>query len=124
METIKLNNGIEMPMLCFGTYQITPNTTLSNVAKAIRVGYRLIDTAQYYGNEEGVGEAIKESGLDRQQFFVTTKVQTSGYGETKAGLDNSLRDFNQDYFDLVLIHWPTGNDLETYRALEDAYREY
>ena len=65
MKTVKLNNGIEMPMLGFGTYQITPNTTLLNVAKALRLGYHLIDTAQYYGNEEGVGEAIKESGLDR-----------------------------------------------------------
>lgn len=123
MKTVKLNNGLEMPMIGFGTYQITPNTTLLNVAKALRLGYRMIDTAQYYGNEEGVGEAIKESGLDRGQPFVTTKVQTSGYEETKKGLDGSLLDFNQDYFDFVLIHWPMGNDLETYRALEDAYQE-
>lgn len=123
MKTVKLNNGLEMPMIGFGTYQITPNTTLLNVAKALRLGYRMIDTAQYYGNEEGVGEAIKESGLDREQLFVTTKVQTSGYEETKKGLDGSLLDFNQDYFDLVLIHWPMGNDLETYRALEDTYQE-
>lgn len=123
MKIVKLNNGLEMPMIGFGTYQITPNTTLLNVAKALRLGYRMIDTAQYYGNEEGVGEAIKESGLDREQLFVTTKVQTSGYEETKKGLDGSLLDFNQDYFDLVLIHWPMGNDLETYRALEDAYQE-
>ena len=123
MKTVKLNNGLEMPMIGFGTYQITPNTTLLNVAKALRLGYRMIDTAQYYGNEEGVGEAIKESGLDRGQLFVTTKVQTSGYEETKKGLDGSLLDFNQDYFDLVLIHWPMGNDLETYRALEDTYQE-
>lgn len=123
MKTAKANNGIEMPMLGFGTCQITPNTTLLNVAKALRLGYRLIDTAQYYGNEEGVGEAIKESGLDRGRVFVTTKVQTSGYTETRKGLDQSLIDFNQDYFDLVLIHWPMGDDLETYRAIEDAYKE-
>lgn len=123
MKTAKPNNGIEMPMLGFGTYQITPNTTLLNVAKALRLGYRLIDTAQYYGNEEGVGEAIKESGLDRWRVFVTTKVQTSGYTETRKGLDQSLIDFNQDYFDLVLIHWLMGDDLETYRAIEDAYKE-
>ena len=123
MKTAKPNNGIEMPMLGFGTYQITPNTTLLNVAKALRLGYRLIDTAQYYGNEEGVGEAIKESCLDRGRVFVTTKVQTSGYTETRKGLDQSLIDFNQDYFDLVLIHWPMGDDLETYRAIEDAYKE-
>ena len=123
MKTAKPNNGIEMPMLGFGIYQITPNTTLLNVAKALRLGYHLIDTAQYYGNEEGVGEAIKESGLDRWRVFVTTKVQTSGYTETRKGLDQSLIDFNQDYFDLVLIHWPMGDDLETYRAIEDAYKE-
>ena len=123
MKTAKPNNGIEMPMLGFGTYQITPNTTLLNVAKALRLGYHLIDTAQYYGNVEGVGEAIKESGLDRWRVFVTTKVQTSGYTETRKGLDQSLIDFNQDYFDLVLIHWPMGDDLETYRAIEDAYKE-
>ena len=123
MKTAKPNNGIEMPMLGFGTYQITPNTTLLNVAKALRLGYRLIDTAQYYGNEEGVGEAIKESGLDRWRVFVTTKVQTSGYTETRKGLDQSLIDFNQDYFDLVLIHWLMVDDLETYRAIEDAYKE-
>ena len=123
IKTVKLNNGLEMPMIGFGTYQITPNTTLLNVAKALRLGYRMIDAAQYYGNEEGVGEAIKESGLDREKLFVTTKVQTSGYAKTKKGLDNSLLDFNQDYFDLVLIHWLMGNDLETYRALEDAYQE-
>ena len=123
MKTVKPNNGIEMPMLGFGTYQITSNTTLLNVAKALRLGYRLIDTAQYYGNEEGVGESIKESCLDRGRVFVTTKVQTSGYTETRKGLDQSLIDFNQDYFDLVLIHWPMGDDLETYRAIEDAYKE-
>lgn len=123
MKTVKPNNGIEMPMLGFGTYQITPNTTLLNVAKALRLGYHLIDTAQYYGNEEGVGEAIKESGLDRWRVFVTTKVQISGYTETRKGLDQSLIDFNQDYFDLVLIHWPMGDDLETYRAIEDTYKE-
>lgn len=123
VKTIKLNNGIEMPMLGFGTYQIKPSQTLNNVAQAIQLGYRLIDTAQYYGNEASVGEAIKESGLPRDRFFVTTKVQTSGYEETKQGLDESLRRFQGDYFDLVLIHWPTGNDLETYRALEDAYKD-
>ncbi|MEY8441469.1 aldo/keto reductase [Lactobacillaceae bacterium 24-114] len=123
MENVTLNNGIVMPMVGFGTYQITENTTLLNVDKAFRLGYRLIDTAQYYGNEEGVGEAVKESGLPREKVFVTTKVQTTGYEETIKGLDQSLKNFNQDYFDMVLIHWPTGDDLNTYRALETAYKD-
>lgn len=123
LKQVKLNNGISMPMLGYGTYQIQPMMTRDKVLQAIRLGYRLIDTAQYYGNEDGVGEAIRESGLPRDQFFVTTKVQTSGYQETKAGLDESLHRFKGDYFDLVLIHWPQGNDLETYRALEDALQD-
>lgn len=121
METIQLNNGVIMPILGYGTYQIDPAQTRDNVLQALRLGYRLIDTAQFYGNEDGVGEALRESGLPRDQVFVTTKVQTSGYQETVEGLNESLRRFNNDYFDLVIIHWPTGNDLETYRALEDAY---
>lgn len=121
METVRLNNGVEMPILGYGTYQIPPRQTRNQVLQALRTGYRLIDTAQYYGNEDGVGEALIESGLPREQVFVTTKVQTSGYDATRAGLDESLKRFNNDYFDLVIIHWPTGNDLETYRALEDAY---
>lgn len=123
MKTVRLNNDVVMPMVGYGTYQIPITTTRDNVLQALRTGYRLIDTAQYYGNESGVGAALTESGLARDQVFVTTKVQTSGYAETKRGLDESLNRFNHDYFDLVLIHWPTGNDLETYRALEDAYQD-
>lgn len=123
MQMVTLNNGVEMPLLGYGTYQTPVGKTAENVLQAIRTGYRLIDTAQYYGNEAGVGEAIRESGLPRADFFVTTKVQTSGYTETKASLDKSLQQFNGDYFDLVLIHWPTGDDLATYRALEDAYQD-
>ena len=123
MKTVRLNNDVIMPMVGYGTYQIPAAKTRDNVLQALRTGYRLIDTAQYYGNEDGVGAALQESGLPRDQVFVTTKVQTSGYLETKRGLDESLRRFNNDYFDLVLIHWPTGNDLETYRALEEAYQD-
>lgn len=123
MKTVKLNNGIIMPAVGYGTYQTVPAMATENVLQALRTGYRLIDTAQYYGNEAEVGEALTESGLLRDQVFVTTKVQTSGYKETKQGLDESLRRFNHDYFDLVIIHWPTGNDAETYRALEDAYHD-
>lgn len=123
MKTVRLNNDVIMPMVGYGTYQIPAAKTRDNILQALRTGYRLIDTAQYYGNEDGVGAALQESGLPRDQVFVTTKVQTSGYLETKRGLDESLRRFNNDYFDLVLIHWPTGNDLETYRALEEAYQD-
>lgn len=123
MKEVKLNNGIIMPAVGYGTYQTAPAETTKNVLLALQTGYRLIDTAQYYGNEAEVGEALTESGLARDQVFVTTKVQTSGYAATKAGLDESLRRFNHDYFDLVIIHWPTGNDDETYRALEDAYQD-
>lgn len=123
MKTVKLNNGVVMPAIGYGTYQIPPEMTERNVLAALRTCYRLIDTAQYYGNEAEVGEALRESGLARDKVFVTTKVQTSGYGPTKQGLDDSLNRFNQDYFDLVIIHWPTGEDQETYRALEDAYKE-
>lgn len=123
MKEVKLNNGIIMPAVGYGTYQTAPEETTKNVLLALQTGYRLIDTAQYYGNEAEVGEALTESGLARDQVFVTTKVQTSGYAATKAGLDESLRRFNHDYFDLVIIHWPTGNDDETYRALEDAYQD-
>lgn len=123
MEKITLNNNLKMPMVGYGTYQIPPLETLKHVGQAIRLGYRLIDTAQYYQNETGVGEAIRESGLERQEFFVTTKVQTDGYLETKQSLDDSLRRFNGDYFDLVLIHWPMHDNLATYRALEEAYRD-
>lgn len=123
MKTIKLNNGIEMPMVGFGTYQTPPEIATGNILQALRTGYRLIDTAQYYGNEAEVGEALTESGLARDQVFVTTKVRTTGYEETKQGIDDSLKRFNHDYFDLILIHWPMEDDLGTYRALEEAYQE-
>lgn len=94
MKEVKLNNGVIMPAVGYGTYQTAPAETTKNVLLALQTGYRLIDTAQYYGNEAEVGEALTESGLARDQVFVTTK----------AGLDESLRRFNHDYFDLVIIH--------------------
>lgn len=123
MKTIKLNNGVEMPMVGYGAYQIDEEIATENVLQALRTGYRMIDTAQYYGNEAEVGEALTESGLARDEVFVTTKVRTTGYEDTKRELDASLKRFNHDYFDLVLIHWPMEEDPETYRALEDAYHE-
>lgn len=122
MKNITLNNGVEMPLLGFGTYDIVPSQTKQAVLTALQTGYRLIDTAQYYNNERQVGEAVRASDLPRDQIFVTTKTMTSGYKATKIGLDESLNKSGLDYFDLVLIHWPMGDDAETWRALEEAYQ--
>lgn len=122
MQTVTLNNGVQMPILGYGTFQTPPAVTAENVTNAINLGYRSIDTAQVYGTEPGVGTAIANSDLERDQFFVTTKTQTDGYAATKQGLDDSLTRLDSDYIDLVLIHWPTTHRLDTYRALEDAYQ--
>lgn len=120
MEKVVLNNGVEMPILGYGTFQTPPKLTAQNVQTALSIGYRSIDTAQVYGNEQGVGEALKKSGLNRNEVFITSKTSTDGYAETMQGIDNSLNRLGSDYFDLMIIHWPTKNSLETYRALEDA----
>jgi len=122
MPVLTLNNGVRIPAIGYGTYLTSPRITQQQVAAALSAGYRLIDTAQNYGNEREVGAAIRASQLNRDEIFVTSKTQTSGYQGTLAGIDNSLRVAGLDYYDLMIIHWPNGNDLETYRALEDAYR--
>ncbi len=122
MEYIEFNNGIKMPLLGFGTYRIAPYATQQAVSKAIKIGYQSIDTAQLYGNEAGVGKAINESSYSRDHFFITSKVKTSGYRATRQSIDLSLQRAGLDYFDLMLIHWPMGKDLDTYRALEEAYQ--
>ncbi len=123
MEYVTLNNGIKMPMLGYGTFLTPVNETKDLVAKAIKVGYRFIDTAQNYQNESGVGAAIRESGLPREEFFVTSKTQTNGFEATKRGIEQSLQEFGFDYIDMMIIHWPSSDSLGTYRALEEAYRE-
>lgn len=123
MEYFELNNGVKVPALGYGTYMTSPRVTEENVQQALQMGYRLIDTAQNYGNEREVGRAVLNSGIKRDEIFITSKTQTSGYKSTKMGIDNSLMVSGLDYFDLMIIHWPNGNDNETYRALEDAYRE-
>lgn len=123
MEYVELNNKIKMPVIGYGTYLTSPRRTEPSVTEALNAGYRLIDTAQNYGNEREVGRAIRNSPINRKDIFITSKTQTSGYRSTKAGIDASLKAADLDYFDLMLIHWPNGNDLETYRALEDAYNE-
>ena len=124
METVKLNNGIEMPILGYGVYQVTPEECERCVSDAIRVGYRSIDTAQAYYNEEGVGHAIRKSGVPREELFITTKVWISNAGEkkAKASIDESLRKLQSDYVDLLLIHQPFYDYYGTYRALEEAYK--
>lgn len=125
METIKLYNGVEMPVLGYGVYQVTPEECERCVADAISVGYRMIDTAQAYQNEEGVGNAITKCGVPRNELFIVTKVWISnaGYEKAKASIDESLRKLRTDYIDLLLIHQPFNDYYGTYRAMEEAYRE-
>ena len=122
-KTIKLNNGVEMPRIGYGVYQIPSSSTERCVRDALSVGYRSIDTAQCYGNEAATGRAIKASGIPRSEVFVTTKLWGGrGYKDTVSSIDGSLRALDMDYIDLLLIHEPTGDFREIYRAMEDAYR--
>lgn len=124
METVKLSNGVKMPVLGYGVYQVDPEACERCVSDAIGVGYRLIDTAQAYYNEEGVGNAIRKCGVPRDELFIVTKVWISNAGERKAAasIDESLRKLQSDYIDLLLIHQPFGDYYGTYRAMEEAYR--
>ena len=123
-KTITLNNGVEMPLMGYGVWQIAPEACEQYVLQALAAGYRSIDTAQAYYNEEGVGEAISKSGIPRGQLFLTTKVWISNAGEEKAAksIDDSLRKLKTDYIDLLLIHQPFGDYYGTYRAMEKAYK--
>lgn len=125
MEYVTLNNGIKMPKLGYGVYQTPPEDTKKCVLDAIEVGYRSIDTAQAYNNEEGVGAALAECGLPREEFFLTTKVwiTNAGYEKAKASIAESLRKLQTDYLDLLLIHQPFGDYYGTYRAMEELYNE-
>lgn len=124
METIKLSNGVGMPILGYGVYQVSPEECERCVSDAISAGYRLIDTAQAYGNEEGVGDAVRKSGLPRKELFIVTKVWISnaGYERARASIDESLRKLQTDYIDLLLIHQPFGDYYGTWRAMEEAYK--
>ena len=125
MEYVKLNNGVEMPILNFGVYQIPQAETKEAVLNAIKVGYRGIDTAQSYFNEKEVGDAIKECGLPREELFITTKVWIDNYGydKCKKSIEESLEKLQTDYIDLVLLHQPFSDYYGAYRALEDLYAE-
>lgn len=124
MDYVTLNNGVKMPQLGYGVYQTPPEDTERCVLEAIEVGYRSIDTAQAYGNQEGVGNAIQKCGLPREDLFITTKIWISnaGYEKAKASIAESLRKLQTDYIDLLLIHQPFGDYYGTYRAMEEAYR--
>jgi 2,5-diketo-D-gluconate reductase A len=123
VPNIRLNNGVQIPQFGFGVFQIEPGQTAEVVRTAFDAGYRHIDTAQGYGNEEGVGKAVRESGLPREEVFVTTKLINNrhGYDEAIAALDESLQTLGLDYVDLYLIHWPRPHAdryVETWRAFE------
>ena len=123
MEYVTLANGVKMPKLGYGVFQVAADETERCVLDAIDAGYRLIDTAQAYGNEEGVGNAIVKCGVPREELFITTKIWISnnGYEKAKASIDESLRKLQCGYIDLMLIHQPFGDVYGTWRAMEEAY---
>ena len=125
METIILSNGVEMPLLGYGVYLVSPEECERCVLDAISTGYRLIDTAQAYYNEEGVGEATTKCGVPRSELFIVTKVWITNAGENNAArsIDESLRKLRTDYIDLLLIHQPYGDVYGSWRAMEKAYRD-
>lgn len=124
MKTISLNNGVEMPRIGYGVYQVDPAECERCVADALSAGYRMIDTAQAYRNEEGVGAAVAKSGIGRHELFLVSKIWISNYGyeKAKASIDESLRKLGTDYIDLMLLHQPFCDRYGAYRALEDAYK--
>ncbi|MFC9287189.1 aldo/keto reductase [Streptomyces sp. NPDC057052] len=125
MQTVTLNNGVDMPILGFGVYQIPPEETERAVGDALAAGYRSLDTAAAYGNEEAVGRAIRSSGVPREDLFVTTKLWVSDAGEDRAkrAFDTSLRKLGLDHLDLYLIHQPYGDVYGSWRAMEALHRE-
>lgn len=125
MKTVTLNNGVVMPQIGYGVYQVDPAECERCVADALKVGYRMIDTAQAYHNEEGVGAAVRKSGIARDELFLVSKVWISNYGydKAKASIDESLRKLGTDYIDLMLLHQPFCDRYGAYRALEAAYKE-
>lgn len=125
MKNVILSNGVEMPIIGYGVYQVDPAECERCVSDALKVGYRMIDTAQAYHNEEGVGAAVAKSDIDRKDLFLVSKVWISNYGYEKArkSIDESLRKLGTDYIDLMLLHQPFCDRYDAYRALEDAYKE-
>ena len=124
MEYLTLSNGVKMPQLGYGVYQVSPEEAERCVSDALSVGYRMVDTAQAYANEEGVGNAVKKSGISRDEVFIVSKIWISNYGyeKAKASIDESLRKLQTEYIDLMLLHQPFCDRYGAYRALEEAYR--
>lgn len=125
MKTVELRNGVIMPQIGYGVYQVDPSECERCVSDALKVGYRMIDTAQAYHNEEEVGTAVANSGIPRKEIFLVTKIWISNYGyeKAKASIDESLRKLRTDYIDLMLLHQPFCDRYGAYRALEEAYQE-
>ena len=125
MKTVTLSNGVVMPQIGYGVYQVEPAECERCVSDALKVGYRMIDTAQAYHNEEGVGAAVAKSGIVRDELFLVSKIWISNYGyeKAKASIDESLRKLGTDYIDLMLLHQPFCDRYGAYRALEAAYKE-
>jgi len=126
VPNITLNNGVEIPQLGFGVFQIEPEETKDATLTALEVGYRHIDTAEMYGNEKEVGEAVRASGLDRSEIFVTSKLNNGfhAYDDALKAFDQTLTDLDIDYLDLFLVHWPlpeVGDYVETWKAMEKIY---
>jgi 2,5-diketo-D-gluconate reductase A len=127
VPTVKLNNGVEIPQLGFGVFQIPPAETRAATLSAIEVGYRHIDTAEMYGNEKQVGEAVRDSGVPREEIFVTSKLNNGfhAYGDALTAFERTLTDLDLGYLDLFLVHWPLpgiGDFVETWKAMEEMYR--
>ena len=125
MDTVKLNSGMDMPIIGYGVYLVDPSVTERCVMEALSVGYRSLDTAQYYENEAMVGAAVRKSGIPRNEIFITSKLCLSrpSYQRAKENVKDSLQRMRLDYLDLMLIHWPMGNDGEIWAAFEDLVKE-
>ena len=123
MEYTRLNNGVEMPILGFGTFMLQGDECEQAVAQAIQAGYRMIDTAEAYGNEAAVGRGIKASGVKREELFLVTKVNYKSYEDAAAAFERSLEYLQTDYVDLLLLHWPFANYYAAWRVLERLYAE-
>jgi 2,5-diketo-D-gluconate reductase A len=123
MEYLTFNNGIRMPIVGFGTFMLSGKTCTQAVTSAIGSGYRMIDTAEAYGNEKEVGEGIKQSGIDRAELFLVTKVNFKSYENAEQTITQSLTNLQTDYIDLLLLHWPFANYYAAWRVLEKLYTE-
>lgn len=121
--TVRLNSGYEMPILGIGTFRLHGDTCYNSVLSALQNGYRLIDTAYIYGNEDRVGEAIKKSGVPREEIFITTKLYMNQYANAEKSINDALKKLGVEYIDLMLLHHPDANDVKAYKAMEKAVRE-